>query len=222
MIILIVILSTGGIALYFLNKSQKASTDIEDRKKETAQGFVNVKDIRDKFLYTRDKKVISYIQITPIDINLLNKKEKKILASDLTSELASERREFKFLAVSRPTNISPLLADYQGIMANTSNQKQKELLRHEMLYISDLALSGEVVERQMYFMLWEDYEEGIERDLLKRSMEFISKISTTKIKADILNENKIIRLCNLVNNPAFATTEDINIETIVPFILEDA
>lgn len=189
-----------------------------DNKKETAQDFVNVKDIKDKFLYTRDEKVISYIKINPIDINLLSKREKQSLARTLTAELTSERRTFKFIAVSRPVDISPLLTEYQNIISNTTNQKQKELLRHEMYSISNFALSGEVVERQFYIMLWEDYEEGIERDILKRAMEFASKLESSGIKSNILTENKIVRLCNLINNPAYINIEDTSFEPTIPFL----
>lgn len=189
-----------------------------DNKKETAQDFVNVKDIKDKFLYTRDEKIISYIQINPIDINLLSKREKQTLARTLTAELTSERKTFKFIAVSRPVDISPLLTEYQNIISNTTNQKQKELLRHEMYSISNFALSGEVVERQFYIMLWEDYEEGIERDILKRAMEFASKLESSSIKCNILSENKIVRLCNLINNPAYTNIEDTSFEPTIPFL----
>lgn len=189
-----------------------------DNKKETAQDFVNVKDIKDKFLYTRDEKIISYIQINPIDINLLSKREKQTLARTLTAELTSERKTFKFIAVSRPVDISPLLTEYQNIISNTTNQKQKELLRHEMYSISNFALSGEVVERQFYIMLWEDYEEGIERDILKRAMEFASKLESSSIKCSILTENKIVRLCNLINNPAYTNIEDTSFEPTIPFL----
>jgi hypothetical protein len=189
-----------------------------DNKKETAQDFVNVKDIKDKFLYTRDEKIISYIQINAIDINLLSKREKQTLARTLTAELTSERKTFKFIAVSRPVDISPLLTEYQNIISNTTNQKQKELLRHEMYSISNFALSGEVVERQFYIMLWEDYEEGIERDILKRAMEFASKLESSSIKCSILTENKIVRLCNLINNPAYTNIEDTSFEPTIPFL----
>ncbi|MCK9443829.1 MAG: hypothetical protein M0Q14_04750 [Tissierellaceae bacterium] len=196
-----------------MNKKDKI-----DNKKETAQDFVNVKDIKDKFLYTRDEKIISYIQINPIDINLLSKREKQTLARTLTAELTSERKIFKFIAVSRPVDISPLLTEYQNIISNTTNQKQKELLRHEIYSISNFALSGEVVERQFYIMLWEDYEEGIERDILKRAMEFASKLESSSIKCSILTENKIVRLCNLINNPAYTNIEDTSFEPTIPFL----
>lgn len=192
-----------------------------DIKKQTAQEFVNVIDIKDKFLYTRDGNIISYIQINPIDINLLSKREKQNLARTLTAELTSERRSFKFIAVSRPVDISPLLTEYQNIISNTNNQKQKELLRHEMYSISNFALSGEVVERQFYIMLWEEYEEGIERDILKRAMEFLSKLEGSNIKCSILSESKIVRLCNLINNPAYVNLEGTGFEREMPFLKVD-
>ena len=96
-----------------------------DKKKQTAQDFVNVKDIKDKFLYTRDGKTISYIQINPIDINLLSKREKQSLARTLTAELTSGRKTFKFIAVSRPVDISPHLNEYQTIISNSKDIKQK-------------------------------------------------------------------------------------------------
>lgn len=219
-VVLAVTLVAGGIAMFLLKKDKNKSTDIENKKKETAQKFVNLQDIKDKFLYTMDGKIITYIQITPIDINLLSKREKESLSKTLTAELSSEMKSFKFLAVPRPADVSTLLNEYQSILSDTSDPIQKELLRHEMLSTSNFALSGEVVERQIYIMLWEDYEADIERDILKRSMEFVSKFEGSNIKCNILNENKIVRLCNLINNPAYTNIEDTTFEASMPFLFQ--
>ena len=189
-----------------------------NKKKQTAQDFVNVNDIKDKFLYTRDGNIISYIQINPIDINLLSKREKQSLAKTLTAELTSERKTFKFIAVSRPVDISPLLTEYQNIISTTKDIKQKELLRQEMYSISNFALSGEVVQRQFYIMLWEEYEERIERDLLKRTIDFLSKLESSGVKCSILNQNKIVRLCNLINNPAYVNLEETSFDVEMPVL----
>lgn len=216
---IIMIIGVALTVFLLLKKITGRKNETVDIKEETAQRFVNVKDIRDKFLYTRDGKIISYIQINPFDINLLSKREKITMTKNLTAELTSERKIFKFLAISRPIDITPLLSEYQNILSQTSNQKQKELLRHEMLSISNFALSGEVVERQFYIMLWEEYEEGMERDLLKRTMDMVSKFESAGIKASILNESKIIRLCNLVNNPAYTNLEASSYDTSMPFLI---
>ena len=218
-IIMILIFSIiGGIALYFYKRGKSKSSDLESLEQKTANEFVNVKDIRDRYLYTRDGYIIMYIKINPISIDLLSEREKKLLCKTLTAELSSEQNPYKFLAVSRPVDITPLINEYTEIIANTSDQKQKDLLRNEMLVMSNYALSGDVVERQFYIMLWEKYEEDIERDLLKRCYEFQSEVESGNIYCEILKQQDIVRLCNLINNPAYSNVEDNEFEATIPFL----
>lgn len=184
----------------------------ENTKEDSVQQFVNVIDIKDKFLYTKDGYIMSYIQIPSIDINLLSEREKRNKGNTLTAEFSAIDKILKFLAISRPVDISPLLAEYQQIYSATSNLKQKELLKHEMKSITNFALSGEIVERQFYIMIWEKCEEGIEIDITKRAMEIIYMFESAGIKASILTEKDIIRLCNLINNPTFVNLEGTSVD----------
>ncbi|OOP73107.1 hypothetical protein CBEIBR21_13550 [Clostridium beijerinckii] len=206
----------GGIILFFLKKSSKKVKNIEGEEQKTANEFVNVKDVKERYLYTRDGYIIMYIKINPISIDLLSEREKKLLCKTLTAELSSEQKSYKFLAVSRPVDISPLINEYTGIISNSADQKQKDLLRNEMLAMSNYALSGEVVERQFYIMLWEKYEEDIEREISKRCYEFKSKLESGNIQCEILKKQDIVRLCNLINNPAYTNIEDSEFEATIP------
>mgnify|MGYP000881329452 CR=1 FL=1 len=198
---------------------RKVNKQKENTKEDSVQRFVNVIDIKDKFLYTRDGYIISYIQVPSIDINLLSEREKRNKANTLTAEFSAIDKIIKFLAISRPVDISPLLSEYQQIYSTTSNLKQKELLRYEMQSISNFALSGEIVERQFYIMIWEKYQKGIEMDINKRAMEIISMFESASIKANILTEKDIVRLCNLINNPTFVNLEETSINQTMPFIV---
>jgi len=208
-IVIIICLIGGGATLFYLKAGKKKTKETIDKEQKTANDFVNVKDIKDRFLY---------IKINPISIDLLSEREKKQLCKTLTAELSSEQKPFKFLAVSRPVDISPLINEYTQIILSTSDQKQKDLLRNEMLVMSNYALSGDVVERQFYIMLWEKYEEGIERDMTRRCYEFVSKFESGNIRCEILKEQDIVRLCNLVNNPAYANIEDTEFEATIPIL----
>lgn len=217
-IVIIICLIGGGATLFYLKAGKKKTKETIDKEQKTANDFVNVKDIKDRFLYTRDGQIVMYIKINPISIDLLSEREKKQLCKTLTAELSSEQKPFKFLAVSRPVDISPLINEYTQIILSTSDQKQKDLLRNEMLVMSNYALSGDVVERQFYIMLWEKYEEGIERDMTRRCYEFVSKFESGNIRCEILKEQDIVRLCNLVNNPAYANIEDTEFEATIPIL----
>jgi len=204
-IIMIILCAIAGVMAYFFMK--KNSGDVKsqiNQNQVTANEFVNVRDIHDRFLYTRDGQIIAYIKISPISIDLFSDNEKEQMCRVLTAELSSVQKPFKFLAVSRPVDITPLVNEYTELLSKTSDQKQKELLRNEILVISNYATSGEVIERQFYIMLWNKYREGIEPELLKECNEFIQKFGSVKIHCDIIKEQEIVRLCNLVNNPADA------------------
>lgn len=198
---------------------KRGSKPKESVKENSVQRFVNVIDIKDKFLYTRDGNIISYIQVPSIDINLLSEREKRNKANTLTAEFSAIDKILKFLAISRPVDISPLLSEYQQIYSSTSNLKQKELLRFEMESITNFAMSGEIVERQFYIMIWEKYQKGIEIDINKRAMEIVSMFESALIKATILTEKDIIRLCNLINNPTFVNLEETSVDQAIPFIV---
>ncbi|WFD10869.1 hypothetical protein [Tepidibacter hydrothermalis] len=198
----------GVIAFFFIKRSkQQNQTELSDAQ-ITANEFINVKDIKDRFLYTRDGQIIMYIKINSISIDLFSDTEKEQICRALTAELSSIRKPFKFLAVSRPVDISPLINEYTQLLSETNNQKQKELLRNEMMVMSNYAISGDVVERQFYIMIWDKYHENVEKDILKECREFVNKFESGNIRCEILKEQEIVRLCNLVNNPAYVQVED--------------
>lgn len=202
-IMIIICVIAGAIALYFLKIKNNQTKTQMSQQQLTANEFVNVKDIKDHFLYTRDGQIIAYIKINPISIDLFSDNEKEQICRVLTAELSSIQKPFKFLAVSRPVDITPLINEYTELLSKTNDQKQKELLRNEIMVVSNYAMSGEVIERQFYIMLWNKNREGIENDLLKECREFCQKIESVNVCCEIINEQEIVRLCNLVNNPAY-------------------
>lgn len=218
MITICIILLIAMAVIMKKNSSREVIRDKEreDNLKKTAQDFVNVKDIKDIFLYTRDNYLISYIKVQPISFELLTKSEQRLLAKKLTEEFSLESEPFQFLAVSRPVDITPLVEEYTELLSSSSNPMQKEILRNEIKVISDFSLSGEVVQREFYYILWEKDGEYAESDLKKRVKDLAERIDAAGIKSDILKEHEIIKLCNLVNNPAFVAIEDTNTEVTIP------
>ncbi len=207
-IIMILLCLLGGGGAFFYMKKSNNKVDVKTQQQMTAQEFVNVKDIHDRFLYTRDGQVIAYMKINPISIDLFSDMEKEQICRVLTAELSSIQKPFKFLAVSRPVDITPLVNEYTALLSETTDQRQKELLRNEMMVMSNYAVSGEVVERQFYIMLWTRFRAGIEQDLLKECREFCHKFESANIGCEIISEHEIVRLCNLVNNPAYTHLEE--------------
>ena len=207
----------GGGTLIFLKLSAKhkksKNKDKEELAQITANEFVNVKDIRGNFLYTRDNLALAYLKIYPISTELFSKNEKQ-----LTVSLSSAQYPFQLLAVSRPVDISPLLSELSATLTSSSDVKQKELLKQEIVEMGAFALSGEVVERQFYIKIWDRVSDGVERDLLQKLKLLGGYFSDSGIQTEILQQQDIVRLCNLVNNPAYVHLEDSGINAAIPIL----
>lgn len=80
------------------------------------------------------------------------------------------------------------------------------------------ALSGEVVERQFYIKIWDRVSDGVERDLLQKLKLLGGYFSDSGIQTEILQQQDIVRLCNLVNNPAYVHLEDSGINAAIPIL----
>ncbi len=215
-IMLTVTLIGGGLLLIVLKHGKSRNRGGgENLAIQTAQEFINVKDIRDKYLYTTDGLVLAFVRIHSISIDLYSKAEKHSLIRQLTAELSDIQYPFKFLAVSRPVDISPVITDMQS-MLKEAGDKRKELLRQEILQMSGFALSGEIVERQFYVSLWERAEEAAEKELFKRAALFAEKFTGCGIPCDVLGEKEIVRLLNLVHNPSYTHLEDTEYFGTIP------
>lgn len=212
-----------GVFVYMKLSDKKASdkTAADNAARTTANEFVNVKDIRGKFLYTRDSLALCYLKILPISIDLFSRNEKKQIIRQLTASLSGVQYPFKLIAVSRPVDISPLLSELSAALTESDDMKQKELLRQEILEMGGYALSGDIVERQFYFVLWEKAEDSTERELLQRLKYLSGYFNDVEIQTEILEQQDIVRLCNLVNNPSYVHLENADFDAAIP-VLESA
>lgn len=217
------VLCIGGVIAAFIMqhkvKENKKITEEQRKSQEqkTAQDFVNVKDIKDIFLYTNDNYVITYIKVQPFSFDLLTKSEKMLMTRKLTDELSQMNCPFKFIAVSRPIDIGPIVNQYNDMLLDSGDQVQKQLLRSAIRKLNEFSLSGEVVQREFYYMLWTNKTDDA-YELKKTTKEFLEHFENAGLKGEVLHANGIIKLCNLVNNPAFATIEDTAVDANVPFI----
>jgi len=218
-IIMLLLCAIGGAAVFFFFKMQKRRyKDMESVGARTANEFINVRDIHGNLLYTQDGMALCFSKITPISIDLYSRNEKQALARNLTAEMSGNQDEFQLLAVSRPVDISPLLTELTGMMAATSDRKQKELLRNEIMEMNAYAISGDIVERQFYNILWADNSEDVNRELTNRAKRFALNYTNCGVGCDLLGQQEIVRLCNLINNPAYSHIEDSDTAPVIPII----
>ena len=190
------------------------------RKAQTANEFVNVKDVRGPVLYGKDGLLFAYLRIQPISLDLLSPREKEKKIKSFAAEFSSEKKGFKFFSISRPVDISGLSARLTRLLVEATDPAQKDLLNHEIREVSAFALTGEVTERQFYLVIWENAGNDGEKELLRRARELENRFSGCEIVAELCDQGTIIRLLNLFANPNYAHLEDDDVTPAIPFINE--
>lgn len=210
----------GGAAffIYIKIESKRSKTNINHAEK-TANEFVNVRDIQGNLLYTLNGMALCFLRVTPISIDLYSKNEKQTLMRALTAEMSANQHDFQFLALSRPVDISPLLMELSDLLS-TADAKQRELLKREIMEMSTYAISGDIVERQFYILLWDYADDDVQRELINRAKQFALNFTDCGVCCELLSQREIVRLCNMVNNPAYTHMEDSDAEPSIPFIAE--
>ena len=227
-IISLVVLGLCGLFLLWFkqaeNKKQiryKEQEDEERRKaaQATAQEFVNARDLGNNCLYTLDGYFFSFVKIEGICLELYSKSELVQMCKTLSSSLSQIKRPYKYVAVSRPADISKALQEYNELYA-VAVGGQKKLLKNEEIELAEMVVSGETLERQHYIIIWDTVNRADEHSMLVAANDFVKKFNEIGINAQVLNKTGIVRFCNLVNNPAYVHIESADIDNIITVLSE--
>lgn len=227
--IAIITLALCGGFLFWLKRaeSKKAFRRAEEADEEraraaaqTAQDFVNAKDLGQQCLYTVDGYIYAYIKIDGVCLELLSRQEQKALCRRLSAALSGIKRPYKSVAVSRPMDISKPLQAYEELY-NSASGGRKKLLKSDMREMADMVMAGETLERQHYIAVWDSIQRADERSIVAAAQDIAKKYSDNGIPAEILDRKGIVQLCNLVNIPAYAHIESADIEDAISVLSED-
>lgn len=221
-ILVLTVLFGGAVIIYLQIQKKKANTLNIDQ--QTAQDMINVKDIRNNFLYTKNGLIMMYLRINPINKDLFSKREEKLLTRRLSAQFSGDRKPFKFIAVSRSTDISPMLSDYEQKRSSSTDSVRKYLLKEEMSALADFSLSGDAIERRFYFCIWQRFNDVAEKEITKRMNEFVSRFQSAGISVEIAHEREIAQLINLIHNPAYTQLEYIeehSFKYTIPYLVQN-
>lgn len=206
-IVIITIILCAGVYIYLkqIEKKKKVERDEEAERQKTAQEFINIKDVGEHCLYTLDGSIYAFIQIEGLCLELFTNAELINISKVCAAGLSKYRREFKYIAVSRPVDISKTIRDYSE-MYSTAEGGRRKLLKMDMEDLAEKVMSGETLERQHYIVIWGNREKESEQEIIKSAHE-LSNILNEKLNTRVIDKRGIIKLCDLVNNPAYVHIE---------------
>lgn len=178
--------------------------------KESVNLFLNIRDVRNTYIYTIDDKVISILKIFPKNCKLMSKSEKLAHAKSLTQNFASELQPFKLYFTNRPVDLQKN-QDYQAYLMDKETDSNKfALINKRSKSFGMLSTTGKALESEVYMMIFEKNHEYAEQELVKRLNDLKMKFTNSGYKTEILEESAIIQLIQAYTNPSVAYLEDQN------------
>lgn len=180
---------------------------------------INILDIRNNVIYTKDNNLIMALKIYSINMQLFSRRELNQKVKEITNELAGDLQELKFFSISRPVDVTGLIDSLRETLNDSAIQKQKNLLKQNIKETVRLTVTGDVVERQNFITISTKNTDIAEKELQKQAMDLSNKFSNCGIRTEILNEQELIQLCNSTLNINFAFKEDNeDIEDRIPYL----
>lgn len=179
-------------------------------KKEEEQSlneFLNVKNIKENFLYTLDGQVIQFIKVEPINIELLTDDELESKMNFSSIEFSEEQQPYKILVIPRAVDISEHIEEQEELKRKIDDDVGIEIINNRIISTTEIVENKNIIENEFYIMIYDSYKDNIENELMKRANNWINRLKNCGYRSDLLYEREIILLIKSFTIPEFARLE---------------
>lgn len=163
---------------------------------KTAQDFINVEDITDGLLYSRDGYLFGYLSVRAGDSRLLSEEERVLLARKLTDAMGTgDERPFQLLSVPRTVDTMGMIEYMTERKRETRSDAKLKLLNGEINSLRQLAREG-AKEPLIVIKCWERAARGADL-LLKKRLQAIRANLAECLAVEIMTDREITYLCKV-------------------------
>jgi acid stress-induced BolA-like protein IbaG/YrbA len=203
-------------------KSDKRGKVSKSRTKEkkndlSVQEKINIKEIKDNILYTKDGYLFSYLKISSKSVGLLTNKSLELYTRNITAEFTGDTNVVKVIAISKPIDLADSINNMQTIYSESMDFIQRDLLKKEIEATSEMANSGESSEREFYFPVWVKNSQDAKFILNQRVNEIIARFEEVGDTITLCQSSDMFKLFFLFNNPDTISVDD-NFDFNLPII----
>lgn len=164
--------------------------------KLTAQAFMNVEDISDSLLYTKDGYLFGYLSVRAQNSKLLSDREKLREAENLSASLAGEREPWQILSVPKTINTVGMITRLTELKQTVKEDARLKLINGEINALQAMARDG-AKEPMLVLKCWAKATKGADTVLKKRLYDLRSRLSDNRISCELMGNTEITYLCKL-------------------------
>lgn len=173
-------------------------------QQKTANEMVNVRDIKDIFLYTKNGYLICYLNTGNINIDLLSEEELEVVTQRQAMSFEGDKNNFDYFTLPSQVNLDPTKEYLKFKHQETEDLGKRKGLNLMLREVAYLSTSGENFEHQHYIKIWKRIGSNLkdtQKELSIRINEFRDRYMAAGNACEILKETEIIKMCQLFGNP---------------------
>lgn len=178
-----------------------------NKNTQSLNEFLNIKNIKENYLYTLDEQVISFVKVNPMNIELLSDKELETKMDSSSIEFSNEQYPYKIIVVPRAVDISDYIREQEELRNKLTDDICIEIINNRIISTTEMIENKNIIENEFYIMFYDSNKDNIEIELNKRANNWVGRLKNCGLKSEILEERDIILLIKSFTIPEFARTE---------------
>lgn len=178
-----------------------------NKNTQSLNEFLNIKNIKENYLYTLDEQVISFVKVNPMNIELLSDKELETKMDSSSIEFSNEQYPYKIIVVPRAVDISDYIREQEELRNKLTDDICIEIINNRIISTTEMIENKNIIENEFYIMIYDSNKDNIEIELNKRANSWVGRLKNCGFKSEILEERDIILLIKSFTIPEFARTE---------------
>jgi hypothetical protein len=193
---------------------------VKIQREQTANQWVPIADIDKNIVYRKDGCLLGMLRVQPLNIDLLSDNEKRRKVEALSEELNGEKENLQIFCIGRPVDLNNYLEWLQDKAKLEQDYTRKRVLKAFIKEASNIASSGETVERRFYIIISKKAEDKAEEELMTRLRDLQYKLSSAELVSSICKDDELLDVYSLFAHPVQASFERATIEMMLPPILD--
>lgn len=216
--------------LFSKSKSTPEQSKSEKKKKELAkqsvQDLIPVKAIEDGFLITPDNKIIQFLKVSSVNLELTSNSECNELFEIYEGFLMALTYPIQITNVSMPVDLKSYISEQETIHRKEKNPFRKMLQESYINYAKEIEVSQDIMQRQRYLIFFQQMKEDTPEirsetmlELYEKREEIISGLSEMDLKAEPVTDLEIIKYLHTMFDYSGAQNRPIE-SLIIPQIIQ--
>lgn len=185
--------------------------------------FVDAVDVKGIYLYRKDGYILSYLRVYSFNLDLLPLEDKRAKTDMQAAGFKEDGKAFVYFTLPREIDLDRYKENLKKRYKRADTIGKRHLIENDMEQCAELTTNGENYEHQHFIRIWKQGSSdrvNAENELKDRINDFKRLYRNVGIKAEILQEQEIVKLCNLFGNSLQASFENVEASTMYTPILQ--